>query len=179
MYLLLAIVALVLGASVSDGDIWNLPLSQLTLHMIFSRGLEWVYYGAALVLGLKSLESDRIWPWRWTQTFLYSIVLRSAVAGVLVYGIIILTVQRQLGFGWELAAIVMVGGVLLYFVLFSPKFEFFEKEEKHMPIEELAENVVLVDPWFPSENHSKKHGREQGREQQQSDSDKERPSSYG
>jgi|GEM_PF-3167669 len=182
MYLILAIVALVLGASVSEGDIWNLPLSQLTLHMIFSRGIEWVYYGAALVLGLKSLESDHIWPWRWTQTFLYSIVLRSVVAGVLVYGIIVLVAQRQVGFGWELAAIVMVGGILLYFVLFSPKFEFFEKEEKHMSVEELAENVVLVDPWFPSEDHAKKpkkHGHEQKQEQQQSDSDKGRPSSYG
>jgi hypothetical protein len=180
MYLILAIVALVLGASVSEGDIWNLPLSQLTLHMIFSRALEWIYYGAALVLGLKSLESDRIWPWRWTQTFLYSIVVRSAVAGALVYGIIALTVQRQIDLGWELAAIVMVGGILLYFVLFSPKFEFFEKEEKHMPVEELAENVVLVDPWFPTEDHAKKHGHDgRDQEQQQSDSDREPPSSYG
>lgn len=174
MYLILAIVALVLGASVSEGDVWNLPLSQLTLHMLFSRAMEWVYYAAALVLGLKSLESDRIWPWRWTQTFLYSIVVRAAVAGALVYGIITLTVKRDISFGWELAAIVIVGGVLLYFVLFSPKFEFFEKAEKHMPVEELAENVVLVEPWFPSEDH-KKHAAES----EQLDSDQERPSSHG
>jgi hypothetical protein len=179
MYLILAIVALVLGASVSDGDIWNLPMSQLTLHMIFSRAMEWVYYGAALVLGLKSLESDRIWPWRWTQTFLYSIVVRSVVAGALVYGIIVLTVQREIGLGWEMATIVMVGGILLYFVLFSPKFEFFEKEEKHMPVEELAENVILVDPWFPTDDRAKKHKREQNPEARQSGSDKEPPSSYG
>jgi hypothetical protein len=176
MYLILAIVALVLGASVSEGDVWNIPLSQLTLHMIFSRGLEWIYYAAALVLGLKSLESDRIWPWRWTQTFLYSIVVRSAVAGALVYGIIALTVKRDISLGWELATIVIVGGILLYFVLFSPKFEFFQKEEKHMPVEELAENVVLVEPWFPTEEHSKKHRREQ----EHDDTDqKQRPSSHG
>jgi len=180
MYLILAIVAVVLGASVSEGDIWNLPLSQLTLHMIFSRAMEWVYYGAALILGLKSLESDRIWPWRWTQTFLYSIVVRSAVAGALVYGIIALTVQREIGLGWEMAAIVIVGGVLLYFVLFSPRFEFFEKEEKHMPVEELAENVVLVDPWFPSEDHPNKHGHAvQNQKRRQTDMDEERPSSHG
>jgi hypothetical protein len=175
MYLILAIVALVLGSSVSDGNIWNVPLSQLTLHMIFSRALEWAYYGAALVLGLKSLESDRIWPWHWTQTFLYSIVLRSVVAGMLVYGVITLTVHRQIGVGWELAGIVVAGGILLYFVLFSSKFEFFEKEEKHIPVEELAENVILVEPWFPDE-HAKNHGHDA---QQQPDSDRERPASHG
>ena len=153
MYLILAIVALVLGASVSDGDIWNLPLSQLTLHMIFSRGLEWVYYGAALVLGLKSLESDRIWPWRWTSRFLYSTVLRTIIGGLLAYGIFQFAATQQLDIGWELASLVVIGGILLYLVLFSSKFEFFEKEEKHIPTEELAEAVVFVEPWYPTEPH--------------------------
>jgi len=154
MYLIIAIVAMILGASVSQSEIWNVPLGSLTLHMLFSKLLAWIYYGCALVLGLKSLEVDRIWPWRWTSRFLYSTVLRTTVGGLLVYGIFQFVTTQQIDIGWELTSLVVIGGILLYLVLFSSKFEFFEKEEKHIPTEELAEAVVFVEPWYPTEQHA-------------------------
>ena len=151
MYLVLAIVAMILGASVSQTDIWDIPLATLTLHMIFSKLLAWIYYGCALILGLKSLEVDRIWPWHWTSKFVYSTVLRTVVGGLLAYGIFEFATTQQLDIGWELMSLVTAGGIILYFVLFSPKFEFFEKQGRHIPMEELVEAVVLVDPWYPTE----------------------------
>ncbi|MBI1174248.1 MAG: hypothetical protein GC139_03150 [Sideroxydans sp.] len=153
MYLIIAIVAMVLGASASHGEIWDVPLGQLTMHIIFGKLLAVIYYACAVVLGLKSLEVDRIWPWHWTSKFLYSTVVRVVVAGLLVYGIIEFTAAKQLDVGWQLISLVSISGILLYFVLFSSKFEFFEKEEKHIPVEELAEAVVFVEPWFPTEDH--------------------------
>jgi hypothetical protein len=157
MYLIIAIVAMILGASVSQSDIWNVPLGTLTLSMIFSKVLAWIYYGCALVLGLKSLEVDRIWPWHWTSRFLYSTVLRTVVGGLLVYGIFLFATTQQLNIGWELMSLVVIGGILLYLVLFSSKFEFFEQGEKHIPMEELVEAVVLVEPWYPTERHDPPH----------------------
>jgi len=153
MYLIIAIVAMILGASVSQTDIWDVPLATLTLHIIFSKLLAWIYYGCALVLGLKSLEADRIWPWHWTPKFVYSIVLRTVVGGLLVYGIFQFATTQQLDIGWELMSLVTVSGIILYFVLFSSKFEFFEKEERRIPMEELVEAVVLVEPWYPTERN--------------------------
>jgi hypothetical protein len=153
MYLIIAIVAMILGASVSQSDIWNVPLGSLTLHMIFGKVLAWIYYGCALVLGVKSLEVDRIWPWHWSSRFLYSTVLRTVVGSLLCYGIFQLAITQQLAIGWELMSLVVIGGILLYLILFSSKFEFFEKEGQHIPMEELVEAVVLVDPWYPTEKH--------------------------
>ena len=121
--------------------------------MIFGKLLAWTYYGCALVLGLKSLEVDRIWPWHWSSRFLYSTVLRTAIGGLLVYGIFQYATTQQLDIGWQLISLVTVGGIMLYMVLFSSKFEFFEKQGRHIPMEELVEAVVLVDPWYPTEKH--------------------------
>ena len=154
MYLIIAIVAMILGASVSQADIWDVPLATLTLHMIFSKLLAWVYYGCALVLGLKSLETDRIWPWHWTSRFVYSTLLRTIVGGLLVFGIFQFATTQQLDMGWELMSLVTIGGILLYLVLFSSRFEFFESTEKRIPMEELVEAVVLAEPWYPTERHN-------------------------
>ena len=150
MYLIIAIVATILGSSMFVGGIWDVPIGQLTLHMIFDNLIAMVYFGCGIVLGVKSLEVDRIWPWHWTRTFVYSVLTRGTVAFALIYGLIVFTAERQMGFGLDLISIVLAASFLLYFVLFSPQFEFFEP--KKIPIEKLAEEVVLAEPWYPTAN---------------------------
>ncbi len=151
MYLVIAIVAVILGSSMSVSGIWDIPIGQLTLHMLFDNLIALVYYGCGIVLGIKSFEVDRIWPWHWTRSFVYSVLARGAVAFALVYGLFMFTVERQMGLGLDLIALVLAASFLLYFVLFSAQFEFFER--KKVPVEKLAEEVVLAEPWYPTENH--------------------------
>jgi hypothetical protein len=80
MYLFFAIICALIGIWISPGfNISDIPFSQLTLRMVVGSLLGMGAYIYALFLVFKSLEHDRIWPWRWTWPYFGNLVIRSVV----------------------------------------------------------------------------------------------------
>ena len=103
MYLLLAIIPAVFGLWISPGNISDVPFSKLTLRRLFASLFEIASYGVALYFGGKSLDIDRIWPWRWTLPYLGNLIVRSGFSALIIYGSIIVIEDKNLD-GWLLAA---------------------------------------------------------------------------
>ena len=68
MFLLLAFICAVIGLLLWQGDISDIPFSQLTPKMVFSNLFAVGLFCGALYYSFKSLAEDRIWPWRWRLT---------------------------------------------------------------------------------------------------------------
>lgn len=133
MYLLLAIISVVVGMSVSPGKISDVPFSELTLRMLFGSLFEVVCYCGAVYFGSKSLETDRIWPWRWTLPYLGNILLRAGLSALLIYGVATFIEEKDLD-GWRSIAALVVGGILLLAIFFSSDLDYFkEKTEAEKP----------------------------------------------
>jgi len=84
MYLLLAIIAFLLGYATSGKEIGSTPLSQLTLDMLLAAACSVGGYLTALWAFFHSLDHDRIWPWRWSLPYLGNGMLRLGLIAALI-----------------------------------------------------------------------------------------------
>jgi hypothetical protein len=128
MYLLLALIAVAVGASFSHGDIGDIPFAQLTLKILIDSLIAGACYVGAAYLGIKSLGSDRIWPWHWTLPYFGNLLVRASMLVLFGYGIFAF-IERKEPEGLWLVAVLVGGGILLLVVLFSSEFEVL-KEKK-------------------------------------------------
>jgi len=129
MFLLFAIILAVFGNSFSHGNLGDVPFSELTLNMLFGNLFTGACYLGALYLGFKSLEKDRIWPWRWTLPYFGNLLIRVAVSALLLYGAFTLDASGHLNaLEWILLLIGVTG--LLLLTLFSPGLEFFKEKKE-------------------------------------------------
>lgn len=129
MYLLLAIISVVVGISVSHGNIGDVPFSELTLNMLFGNLFAGACYIGTVYFGFKSLEIDRIWPWRWTLPYVGNLIVRSSISALYIYGAEAIVEKKHL-YGWLLTAVWVLVGLLVLTTLFSPEFEFFKEKEE-------------------------------------------------
>ena len=129
MYLLVALITAVIGASVSHGSLGDVPFSELTINMLFGNLFAVACYIGAIYIGLKSLEKDRIWPWRWTLPYLGNLIARGGISALYIYGAEVLVEKKHLD-GWVLTAVWVVVGVFVLTTLFSSEFEFFKEKKE-------------------------------------------------
>lgn len=57
-----------------DVDISNIPLGQLTLAMIAEKVFSYAKIFGGVWLLYRSVEHDKIWPWRWDRFFVADLV---------------------------------------------------------------------------------------------------------
>jgi hypothetical protein len=133
MYLFFAIIVAAVASLFSPGDIGDVPFSELTLRMVSKALVTILGYGYAIYLAGKSLDKDRIWPWRWTWPYFGNLLIRAAVIGLVIFGGILVLDNRQAD---GLVFFVIVGGALIaiLYLMFSNELEVFsEKGERDEP----------------------------------------------
>lgn len=87
------------------------------MNMLFGKLFEGGWYLGAAYLGVKSLENDRIWPWRWTLPYVGNLLVRSGLSVLFVYGELAFVEKKRLD-GWGLVAVLVGTGILLLSVFF-------------------------------------------------------------
>lgn len=134
MYLLLAIVAAVIGAYASPRNLAEVPLSQLTPALLRDNAFSAAGYLAIIVFGYRSLRSDRIWPWRWTLRYVGNLLIRSAV-----FTFVVVVVGAYLLFddsywtGWRFVSLVAFAAIFTMYTLFSTDLDVFQEPDKPQP----------------------------------------------
>lgn len=113
----------------SQGSIGDVPFSELTLNMLFGNLFAGACYIGALYFGFKSLEADRIWPWRWTLPYVGNLLVRGGFSAFFIYGAVAFVEKANLD-EWGFIAVLVGVGVLLLAVFFSSEFEFFKERNK-------------------------------------------------
>ena len=68
-----------------DPNISNIPLGQLTLSMIADKVLSIGKVFLALWLLYKSLQHDKVWPWRWDKFFVADWLIAITVFSVAIW----------------------------------------------------------------------------------------------
>lgn len=129
MYLLLAILAALIGVAFSSGNLWNVPFAQLTIGMLVGNLVAAGLYLGAAYLTFRSLAEDRIWPWRWTLAILGNFSIRASISGAIGYAAHALVERKQLD-GWPLILTFAAAGIAILGVFFSPEFEYFKERAK-------------------------------------------------
>lgn len=128
MYLIFSVICVVIGANVGYGSLLDIPLSQLTLGMIFSNLASVAFYIGALWLLIESLKEERIWPWRWTWAYLGNLLIKVLLLAAFSYGAFYMSNKTQNEiFSW---IIIIFFGLAVLGVLISPKEEFEVFKEK-------------------------------------------------
>ena len=128
MFLLLAIILAIFGGFFSHGNIGDVPFSEITPNMLFGNLFASACYLGAFFLGFKSLQKDRIWPWRWTLPYFGNLLVRVALSALLLYGAF--TLDESVHLNALEGILLLIGvGILLLLTLFSSELEFF-KEKK-------------------------------------------------
>lgn len=129
MYLLLGIISAVIGASVSHGNLGAVPFSELTINMLLGNFFAVVCYIGAMYFGFKSLEKDRIWPWRWTLPYLGNLIAQASISALYIYGGTVLVEKKHLD-GLALTTMWVVVGIFVLTTFFSSEFKFFKEKKE-------------------------------------------------
>src|SRR5688572_26438310 len=69
-------------------NISNIPLGQLTLNEIGKYILKIIIFVYAIWMFGNSLKNDKIWPWRWTRTYLPLLLFK--IIATLVIGYVVI-----------------------------------------------------------------------------------------
>jgi hypothetical protein len=125
MYLLFAILAALIGTAIFEGSLGNVPFSKLTLNIVLSNLIASSCFIGAIHFGFKSLENDRIWPWRWTLSYFGNLMIRFAYSASFLFCIVTLMEEKHVA-GLSLVIIELVACVILLYTLFSSEFEQFK-----------------------------------------------------
>lgn len=140
MNLFLALLAALFGLWISPGhSIGDIPFSQLTLKMVIGTLFELGAYIGAFSLFIKSLEHDRIWPWRWTWPYFGNLVVRTSLLAFIVWSAVWL-IENKNAEGFKFITVVVFALVAVLWALFSPELDLFsekktdeEKSDSEMP----------------------------------------------
>jgi len=125
MYLIGALVAFFIGLSCST-DISDIPLSELTLRLIFGSLASLLFYGLATYLAVMSLGNDMVWPWkwRWNRYYIGSIVARTLLAGLGVWAAVwyVLSASPNMS-SWKEISIAVFMLIYVLWVFFSDELD--------------------------------------------------------
>lgn len=129
MFLFITLVCAALAVYLpSKGLSSDTPISAITLGMLFSLGLRLFLYAAAFQAFMKSLDADRIWPWRWTLPYLGNLCIRGSIIAFILYALddsyadLIKKYPQIVIFAVTLCAIL--------FVMFSSELELLQEKKK-------------------------------------------------
>lgn len=122
---------------VTVGDI---PFSQLTINMLLKNVWVVACFCGAIYFGSKSLESERIWPWRWTKLYFVTILAKGIALFLTVVGVAYLWSEFVTASTFVQLVIGIGIFVLVINILFSDELDFEEKSIKKMLDNALAED---------------------------------------
>jgi hypothetical protein len=133
VYIVAAIIFALLGVYLWPGNISDTPFSQLTLKLVLSYPLSLACYFGAFYNVMKSMEADRIWPWRWTLPYFGNLCIRAAMCSLSIWAAYHLNEKQKHG---DWGFIFLAGGLvmMLMFVCFSSEFDYFKEKNTNAEV---------------------------------------------